>query len=454
MAAPSAPEGSEHTSSKAPAEGKGGSLQSRVSVSSLLSSVQASRQETRSRHVRFGLAVLEVAAIVAVHLMLLAVSRLPGPDKLLTEETKPGARAHYVWLQVRPRCWDHPNWDSLFRQAQELVPTGKVSFVGTGETRHLRIDDVMDTDAAQHVYDWATQHPNACLAPQKGKEEFALEVKARWTATKQADLERAAAQLASAHAAVKRVQWLPEPRLFLQSDDFPERSLTREDVTAALTAAGLRDFVVEPASEQMIDAQAKAAWRHLAVIPTIKAQRGGLVVQAAVYLVLAALWLLVLRGRFAQVPMRETLPWPETLTRVAAGLIAAAAVTLVVAKKIGFELGALQALAREPDALSQIAGLIAYGVALPALQTIVVLGYAVRRLARVTESQSAVAVMAVLYPLGLWMAPAVPLMSSQFFLMVPVAAISGYLLLSTARLGAALTVTIAVQFMVAFMAFG
>lgn len=459
MAAPIAPEPGEPKPAepKAPlpaAAPKVASKGSRASVSSLLSSVQASEAEKRSRHLRFFLALVEIAAVVAVHLLLLAVSRLPGPDKLSTEEIKPGGQTRYVWLQVRPRCWDQPNWDTLFRQAQEAVPTAKVSFVGTGDARHLRLDGVMDNDATQHVMDWATQHPNACLNPAKGKEDYSLEVKARWSPTTQADLERAATKLAPAHAAVKRLQWQPDPLLFLQSDDFPERSLVKDEVTKALTAGGLRDFVVEPATEQTIDGQAKAAWRQLAVIPALKAQRGALVVQSAVFLILAALWMLVLRGRFATAPVRETLPWPETLTRVAAGLIAAVAVGMVVAKKIGFELGPLQALVREPDPLSKAAGMVAYGMALPALQTIVVLGYAERRLAEVTESTNAIVVMAVLYPLGLWMAPAVPLWSPQFFLMVPVAAIAGYLLLSTARLGAALTVTLAVQFIVAFMAFG
>lgn len=83
----------------------------------------------------------------------------------------------------------------------------------------------------------------------------------------------------------------------------------------------------------------------------------------------------------------------------------------------------------------------------------VVLGYAERRMAQHLSPHGVIAVVALLFPAALWLTPVAPPESVQFYLLVPVAAIAGYLRHATGRMGAAVAVTVSVQAAIAWAAF-
>lgn len=79
----------------------------------------------------------------------------------------------------------------------------------------------------------------------------------------------------------------------------------------------------------------------------------GLLLQTAIYAILLALWMPILRGRFATAAARAPLAWSELWRPTTLGVVGALTLLLLAAKKVGLQLAPLQALAPQPDAFSQ-----------------------------------------------------------------------------------------------------
>lgn len=425
-----------------------------AAVADLVGAMQASHAPQGARTVPTLLAAIEVIAVTAIHVVLLGLLQMASPEAPRLEQPGPNNSTRHVWATVHPRCWSPPEWPELLRQAGDVNATGHATLVGAGPEQHLRLDGLVSADVAARVHIWAKNQRHACLTVETTREDYTLLVKARWTPTTAADVERATTQLAKANAKVRKAQMLPVPLLHLQSADFPLPGLDVTRVKQALLSGGLRDFTVEAVADPAFDPDANAAWQLHAVLPVVKAERGALLLQALIYALLVALWTVMVRGRFATTPARPALPWGEIGRPLALGTAAALTLTLAVGVKIGLDGKLLHALAPQPDVTARWMGVVAFGVGLPVVNAVVVLGYGWRRMAEVLSQHGAIALMAVLYPAALWWMPVAPPETPQFYLLVPVAAVAGYLLSATGRLAAALLVVVAVQAVLAWVALG
>ncbi len=423
----------------------------RVSVSEILTSVAASQDEQRSH--RWHLAGLwaEGAAIVAVHMLLFVLLKVPAPHLPQRVETADSGKDQHVWLQLRPLCWSAPaDWDGLFKGAQLVNATGKTNLVGKGDNRTIQLDNVVDEKTRKDLEVWADAQAGTCLFVEKGKDEYQLLVKATWSPTGPEQLDKAAASLPQAGVTLVSAQWQPTPLFALEAIDFPARSMEVPRVYKALAAAGLRNFTVEPATDAAIDATMYQRWSKAALEPFKKAQRGVIALQMIVFAVLCAIWMIVIKGRFARDNEMEPLTFLEGLTRGVIGAAVAAVVVGLLGKKIGIDFKLLQAQVRLIDAPSTVLAFVSFGLLWPILHGVVVHGYLQRRLAQELTPVFAIGTAAVVLPLGQFLV--LPLPSPQLFLWIPVGALGGYLVWSTGRLGPALAVTTATQAAIVLLA--
>lgn len=416
----------------------------RVAVSAILAEVETSREE-HSQHLWAVAATLaEVAAIVGVYILLMTTLRIPAPPRVDPEDSQIGGAHAYVWLQVLPRCWRAPDWPAIAERAAAVAPTSKLQLEGQGDQRFLQVGGVVDPAVGQALRQWAAQVDDACLAVAPGADEFTWKVTARWTPTDRARLAAAAPLLAEAGAGFRALQWGDNPKIILESKDFPNPAMRRDRVRAALVKAGVRDFQVVPVSAEHIDEATRASWRALAVEPMIREQRGALAVQMAAWTCLMALFFLLARARFGEdEPLMAN---AEGLTRTIVGVSVASIVLLVFVRRLGLEWRDLRAALPEPDQVSRNLAFLAYGLALPAAHATALHGYVQRRLAKTFSSRSAALITALLYPI-------VPPLLYQFPMWWVLGLIASYLVWSTGRLRSGLTIAILAQVMVAYVAF-
>lgn len=420
--------------------------QKRVAVSAILSEVDDSRDGYRDHILDILKSTAEVLLFLVLYIAAMVLVRMPAPEHADPEEAH-GGRSRYVWLQVRPMCWAPPNWTELAAQAQEVAPTARISLQGEGAARFMLVDGLVDSKNAETVRSWGPSVQTACLSVEKGKDDYSLLIKARWTPTDGTQVLKAAEQLATVKAKIRKLIWEPSPVLVIESLDFPAPTMTRDDIRGALEKGGLRDFKVEVASEDVIDDAARAAWRQLAVMPLVLEQRGLLMVQMAAWACLAALLLLIARGRFEGKEEREPMSQVETWTRASVAMALTGIGLLLVFKRLGLPLSPLTAMMPEPDKLSRTLALLGFGLALPVTHTIAMHGYVQRRLSLSFNPRTAGVVTALLFPL-------VPPLSYHFLLWWPVVAMSAYLVYWTGRLGPGLAIVVMVQAAVAYQAFG
>ena len=191
-------------------------------------------------------------------------------------------------------------------------------------------------------------------------------------------------------------------------------------------------------------------WTKAAIEPFKKLQRGAIALQLVVFAVLCAIWMLVIRGRFARADEPEPLTFLEGLTRGVIGSVIAGMAVALLGRKIGIDFRLIQAHVRQPDVASTVLAFVSFGLLWPVLHGAVVFGYLQRRLNQELPAAAAIGVAAVALPLGQFMV--VPLPSPQLFLWVPVGALAGFLAQSTGRLGPALSVVAATQAAIVILA--
>ncbi|MSQ82340.1 MAG: hypothetical protein EXR77_05385 [Myxococcales bacterium] len=456
MAAPNSPDPLGKSPEKPAAKGNGaakfGRVPSsrRVSVSEILTTVNVSKDEFKEQRRTVALLLLEIVAIVAVHVLLLVFLKVPTPVKPLQIETNDSGQAMHVWLQVRPQCWALPDWPGLLKSVRSTHATGKSALVGEGPARYMQLDGVVDEPARAAVSQWASSQANACLAVTKGKEEYQQIVRASWTPTTEADFAKAAATLLSAGATVTSQQWEPTALFILESLAFPERSLQIDTARKALASGGLKNFVVEPTTKATLGATAHQRWQKGAIEPFKKVQRGAIAIQMVIFALLAAIWMVVLRGRFANSDDLNPLTFLEGVTRGLIGAVLVGVLVALIGRKIGIDFAPLQARVAETDAASSVLSLLSLGLLWPLVHGIVLHGYVQRRLAQTLEAWPSIAVAAIAFPLC--QVAVVPLVSPQVVLWLPVAALAGFLAHSTGRLGPALVVTAVAQFAITLLA--
>lgn len=418
--------------------------QKRVAVSAILAEVEVSREEHSQHLWALAAALAEIAAVLAIYLFLMTALRVPAPAKVDPESSQVHGMPAYVWLQVAPQCWRPPDWNAVAERASAVAPTSKLKLQGQGDQRFLQVTGVVDPKVATALRQWAAQVDDACLSASAGPEEFTMHIKARWTPTDRARLAAAEPQLAEAKARFRTLQWGDTPKILLESTEFPNAVMRRDQVRAALAKAGVRDFKVVPAPLEFVDAATRADWRALAVEPMVREQRGALAVQMAAWTCLLALFFLLARARFGE--DEALLANADGLTRTIVGVSVASIVLLVFVRRLGLEWRDLRAALPEPDNLSRNLAFLAYGLALPAAHATALHGYVQRRLARTFSSRSAALITALLYPI-------VPPLLYQFPMWWALGLIASYLVWSTGRLRSGLTIAILAQVGVAYVAF-
>lgn len=422
----------------------------RVSVNDILTSAAVSKDEQRSHRWQLAGLWAELAAIVAIHMLLFVLLKVPAPHVPQRVESADSGKDQHVWLQLRPVCWSAPDWAALFKGAQAVNATGKTKLVGDGDNRTIQLDNIVDDKTRKDLDAWAGAQRNACLIIEKGKEEYQVLVKATWTPTGPDQLAKAALALPQAGVTLVSAQWQPSPLFALEAADFPARSLEIPRVHKALAGAGLRNFAVETATDAAIDATMYQRWSKAALQPFKVAQRGVIALQLIVFALLCVAWMVVIKGRFARADEPEPLSFLEGLTRGGIGAVVAGLAVALLGKKIGIDFKLLQAQVRLVDAPSTVLAFVSFGLLWPVLHGVVVHGYVQRRLAQELTPLAAVGVAAVLLPFGQFLI--LPLPSPQLFLWIPVGALAGYLVWSTGRLGPALAVTTATQAAIVLLA--
>lgn len=418
--------------------------QKRVAVSAILAEVENSREEHSQHLWAIGATLLEVVVVLGIYVLLMTTLRLPAPARVDPENSQIGGAPAYVWLQVLPVCWSPPDWNAVAEHASAVAPTSKLQLQGQGDQRFLQVSGVVDPKVGVALRQWASQVDDACLSAAAGPDEFTWFIKARWTPTDRARVAAAEPLLAEAKAGIRALQWGANPKIILESKEFPNPAMRRDQVRAALLKAGLRDFKVVPAAAEHIDAATRASWRALAVEPMVREQRGALAVQMAAWTCLMALFFLLARARFGEdEPLMAN---AEGLTRTIVGVSVASIVLLVFIRRLGLEWRDLRSALPEPDNVSRNLAFLAYGLALPAAHATALHGYVQRRLARSFSSRSAALITALLYPI-------VPPLLYQFPMWWALGLIASYLVWSTGRLRSGLTIAILAQVLVAYVAF-
>lgn len=418
--------------------------QPRVAVDAILAEVESSRAE-HTQHLRdVAAALAEVAAVLAFYLLLMTTLRIPAPVRVDPESSQVDGVPAYVWLQVVPACWAPPNWATVAERASAVAPTTKVLVQGKGDQRFLQVSGAVDPKVGEALRRWAATVDDACLTATPGPEEFNWHIKARWTPTDRQRLAAAEPQLAKVHAGFRALEWGERPKIILESKEFPAASLRRQEVSAALSKAGLRDFAVVPATLEQIDPATRARWREQAVEPMVRVQRDRLWLQLATWAGIMGLFFLMARARFGG--DEPLMPNAEGLTRTIVAVSIASIVLLVFVQRMGFEWRELRSAIPEPDNLSRHIAFLAFGIALPAAHATALHGYLQRRLAASFSAGSAAMITALLYPM-------VPPLLYQYPMWWAIGLIASYMVWSTGRLRSGLTITILAQAAVAYVAY-